>query len=135
MSSSPSTYREQDKCKSNLHFILVGTFRMTLPSFYHNFVTQKILVPAINRKTIYHNHTHGTQINLTFIHEKCILDIHVIMSYSGLLTWNTTFLCIQDIIMARQHGFWRPQKKNNPLKKCNSICRLLSGLPWHMTTN
>ena len=95
MSSSPSTYREQDKCKCNLHFILVGTFRMTLPSFYHNFVTQKILVLAyINRKTIYHNHTHGTQIILTFIHEKCILDIHVIMSYSGLLTWNTTFLCI-----------------------------------------
>ena len=39
VSSSPSTYREQDKCKCNLHFILVGTFRMTLPSFYHNFVT------------------------------------------------------------------------------------------------
>ena len=112
MSSSSSTYREQDKCKRNLHLILVGTFRMTLPSFYHNFVTQKILVLAINRKRIYHNHTHGTQINLTLIHEKCILDIHVIMSYSG-LTWNTTFLCIQDIIMAQQHGFWRPKTKQS----------------------
>ena len=39
------------------------------------------------------------------------------MSYSGLLTWNTTFLCIQDIIMAQQYGFWRPPKKDNPLKK------------------
>ena len=68
-------------------------------------------------KTNYHNDTHGTQINLTFIHEKCILDIHVIVSYSGLLTWNTTFLCIQDIIMARQYGLWRPHpKKTIPQK-------------------